>query len=1466
MFGIESNETDYGPRPRAGQKEVAVPMPSGLPADPLAHFHPVVRAWFSERFGAPSPPQALGWPLIAADRHCLITAPTGSGKTLAAFLQCLNALWLEGNPEPGGVRVLYISPLKALNADIERNLQEPLAGVLAHARAMGVALPELRTAVRTGDTDPTERARILRKPPHVLITTPESLYLMLTAQRARELLRTVKYVIVDEIHAVLGSKRGVHLALSLERLEALCPQPPVRIGLTATVRPLERAARFLGGQADDGTPRRVTVADAGLSKHLDLRVEVPLDDMAHLPDDSVWPALHQRLLELIQTHRSTLIFVNNRATAEKLAARLNDLAGAHLVRTHHGSMSRGSRKAVEEALKAGRLPALVATGTLELGIDIGAIDLVVQVESPKSVARGLQRVGRSGHLLQATSKGRILPKFRADLVEAAAVARSMLRGQLEEVQVPENCLDVLAQQLTAMAAAEPWADPDLLALVRRAYPYRNLSRPQFEGVLHMLAGRYSAAEFTDLRPRITWDRVNGQVTGRPGSGTLAMRSGGTIPDRGLYGIYLAGTETKLGEIDEEFGFETHPGEIFLFGTSTWRTERVTHDRVEVSPAPGHPYARYPFWKGEAMGRPAAVGRMVGDLCRRAAARLDDPDLPAWLQAEYALDPRAATNLRQYLWDLQEHLGTIPTDRQLVVEWFPEELGGWRVVMHSPYGAPLHAAWAMALRRKYRDWAGTEAGVVYNDEGLLLRLPPLAGAPPLEPLTQMTATEAETLVMAELASSALLGARFRMAAERALLLPRHGVRRRTPLWLQRQKAKDLLQLVEPQGDFPILLEAYRECLQEVLDLPGLQQVLHGLQSGEISLAVRATDGPSAAAAGLIWNFTATYLYEGDSPRAERATAALSLEKGLLLDLLGSGRMRALLDRRALAEVEAQLQHTAPDRQARTADELHDLLLRLGDLSPAELAVRVKADFLPELAQTGRVTAVNTGGETRWIATEDLAQYAGALAGACADRLEILRRYARTRGPFTLAWVAARYGWDPAKVRETLAQLTFRGELAEGGFTPGSDENEWCDLTILERLRRKTLGILRREIEPRTPAEYARFLVRYQGLTGSRPGGLPGLRRTLEQLQGVWLPAAAWERDVLPRRLTGYQPGWLDQLLAGGEFRWVGRGDRVAFFGGQSCPGPVPAAADLSPVATAVLAALQRRGASFLGALAPAANLTPPEALTALWELVAAGLVTNDTFTPLRERQRGGGAAAPRRGMSGRQLRAALGQAVAGGTGRWSLVEPVAAEPDPEAEGYAQAELLLQRYGVLTREAAVAEGVPWGHLYPVLKRLELSGRVRQGYFVSGLTGVQYARPEVVDQLRAVAPAAAGPIVLAAADPANPWGALLPLPEPAEGRLRLALVPGTYLVLLAGEPVLVAEGYGRRLVPLATLTPERLPAALGALHSLLESAVPGQSVRRLEVQRWADRPVTQSPVATALEQAGFERSYRGFCLYRR
>jgi len=1489
---------------------------------PLDSFHPAVRAWFEERFGRPSLPQAEGWPAIARGENVLILAPTGSGKTLAAFLKCLDILYRQGDRREPGVQVLYVSPLKALNNDIYRNLEVPLAGIEAKADELGLRIPHLTHAVRTGDTPQREREQMRRRPPDILITTPESLYLLLTS-RSRDMLRTVRYVIVDEIHALCTNKRGAHLALSLERLEALLPRPPVRIGLSATQRPLDEVARYLGG-----TGRPVTIVDAGSRRNLDLRVEVPVDDIRVLPENSLWPAIHRRVLDLVAAHRATIVFVNSRGLAERLAGQLNALAGREVARVHHGSMSREAREHVEAELKAGRLPCLVATSSLELGIDVGAVDLVIQVESPGTVSRGLQRVGRAGHALGAVSKGRFLPKYRGDLLETAGIVREMRRGEIEESRVPTGALDVLAQQIVAMAAMDEWRVDDLLALVRRAWGYRDLTERQLHGVLEMLAARYPAEELRDLRPRIVWDRQAGVIRAREGARALAVLSGGTIPDRGYYEVYLEGSSVKLGEMDEEFVYESRVGDVFLLGTGTWQIRAIEHDRVVAAPAPGR-VPRMPFWKGEGFGRPLSLGRRLGAFAGEVAARLEDPGLLPWLQAECCLDERAARNLAQYLRDQIDHAGVAPTDRRLVLERFPDELGDQRLALLSPFGARVNTAWGMVLRARIRQMLRLEAEVTTSDDVIHIRLP---GADrPLDPeaLVRIDPDEAVELLLEEVGSTPLFGAHFRMNAGRALVLPRPRPGKRRPFWLQRLKAADLLQVARRYPDFPLVLETYREVLRDVLDMDGLRQVLAELAAGEIELAVTEADSPSPMASQILLQFVAEYMYEGEAPKAERHGTLLALNRELLDELLGTGALRDLLDPRAIAAVAARLRGQAEGWRPRGPDEVEDLLRRAGDMSEEELAAagagpewlaRLEAERRAVQVRFARGARDGTGGdggpdgdgvEVRWVHADDAPLYRRQEA----DVEAVVRRYARAHGPFRPEEVARRYGLPVAAVAAAAEALAGSGALAAGEFTRGVEGREYCDREVLRQIRRQTLAVLRAEVEPVDGAAYARFLLSRHGLISPAPGGAgpgrgpaggaaPGriapdrLLRVLRRLQGIPLPVELWEQEILPRRLPGYQPLWLDQLLAAGELHWVGApGRRLAFY----LPDEVQVYADrlsapppdeLTPVQTRVLAACGAAGAAFLGTVARGAGLTPAEALEALWDLAWMGLVTNDTFQPVREalrpecavRRRGRTAPLLRGGTGrwwhtasllagsapagadapGENARAESGasgwRASAGGEAGFGRDAPAGQAGDP-VEAYAR--LLLDRYGVVTRETVAADDgpAPWGEVLQRLRRMEWRGEVRQGYYVAGLTGMQFARGSDVELLRRARDlTGTPPVLLNAADPANPYGSVLPWPEGE----RLARLPSNYLVLDGGLPVLGVEGYGRRLLPLAPLTEDGLARALAALPDLLRVRRAARPARRIEVRQWADMPIQQSPAAGPLRALGFEPAPRGMVYY--
>jgi ATP-dependent helicase Lhr and Lhr-like helicase len=1387
-------------------------------------FSPETRAWFEAAFAEPTPAQALGWPAIARGGHTLVQAPTGSGKTLAAFLYGIDKL----NPEPGqGLRLLYVSPLKALNYDIERNLRGPLAGLRS----------ELRVGVRTGDTTQNERAAMLREPPDILITTPESLFLRL-ASRARENLRSVRTLILDEVHAVAGTKRGAHLALSVERLQRLVGEPVQRIGLSATQRPMEEIGRFVSGG------REIELVDAGRAKELDLRVVVPLEDMREPEEQqSIWPSIYPEILELVKQHRSTIVFVNNRRLAERLALRLNDLAEEEIARAHHGSLAREQRVEVEELLKRGEIPCLVATSSLELGIDMGAVDLVVQVESPKSVARGLQRIGRAGHELGAVSKGRIFPKFRADLLESAVVARRILDGAIEETKIPRNPLDVLAQQIVAICADEEVSVDELHRLVRGAYPFADLSRVQLENVLDMLDGRYPSDEFAELRARVVWDRTARVVRGRQGARRLAVTNAGTIPDRGLFGVHLVDGGGRVGELDEEMVYEARAGQTFLLGASTWRIEEITRDRVLVSPAPGVPGA-VPFWKGEGVGRPYELGEAIGTASRELAA-LPDEKAAARLQADHMLDERAAQNLITFLREQEGATGAVPSDRTVVVERFRDEIGDWRLCILTPFGGRVHAPWALALGAQLRESLGLETQAIWSDDGIAIHLPDADATPPIDDVL-LDPEQVEELVTREVGETALFGARFRENAARALLIPRRRPGERTPLWQQRLKAQSLLQVARRYPAFPVVLETYRECLQDVFDLPALKRLLSGLRARQIDLVDVETASASPYAASLLFDYVANYMYEDDTPAAERRAQALSLDRDLLKELLGQEELRDLIDPGALAEVEEQLRG-----EARSPDELHDLLRRRGDLRAGEYP----DDLAERLLQERRAVRVRVAGEDRLIAAEDAGRYRDAVGAmppgglpevfleADEQPLEsLVRRFARSLGPFTTAEANERFGRD---VEPALRELERRDELVRGELRPGGTEREWCDPEILRRLRRASLAALRREVEPAEQAAFGRFLPSWHGIDRRA-----SLREALVPLQGLALPVALWESDVLPRRVPGYRPEQLDALCASGEVVWVGAGlDRVAIYFREDAPvlGPPSAAERPEREVHERLRAALGRSALFWYDLLADTGLEAEEVLPALWDLVWAGEVTNDAWTPLRAGRRY--QAQRERARPRRFSRRRAGEITAT-QGRWSLTGRLfPGRPDRRA----LAELLLERQGIVTRDGVRGEGIQGGYgaVYGELRSLETLGLCRRGYFVEGLGGAQFALGGAVERLRELRPKDGEEpeaLVLAAADPAQPYGAALPWPKRAGA--RAARVAGAHVVLLGGDAALFIERGGRSLVPLREPEDGWLRAAL----AVLVEHVRRMGLKRLAVERFDGELVGETEIMPLLLDAGF------------
>ena len=1456
----------------------------------LEIFSPAARAWFEGAFEAPTEVQEKGWRAVAAGRHTLMTAPTGSGKTLAAFFYALDRL--AGGGGEGKVRVLYVSPLKALAVDVERNLRAPLHGIRQQAARMGLEPPEIAVAIRSGDTSSRERRQIERTPPDILITTPESLFLLLTSA-ARRILTGVETVIVDEIHSVASSKRGAHLALSLERLAAITQKDPQRIGLSATQRPLEEVGRFLGGPT-----REVEIVDVGRRKTLEITVEVPVEDMADLEKSavqagadeivqrkSIWPAIHPRLLELIQRHRSTIVFVNSRRLAERLATRLNELAEADLVKAHHGSIAREQRMEIEDALKAGRLRGIVATSSLELGIDMGAVDLVIQVEAPPSVAAGMQRIGRSGHSIHEISRGTIFPKYRGDLLETAAVVEGMLAGDIEATRVLKNPIDVLAQHIVAMSALDEWTTDDLKALVRRTYSFESLGDRSFEAVLDMLAGRYPSDDFAELRPRIVWDRVNGTIRGRAGAQRLAVTNAGTIPDRGLYTVNLLEDGRRVGELDEEMVFESRPGETFVLGASTWRIADITPNQVLVVPAPGEP-GKIAFWKADALARPVEVGRRLGRVTRELAAAT--PEVATARLLEHAgFDERAAGNLLAYLRDQVAATGALPDDRTIVVERFRDEVGDWRVCILTPYGGRVHAPWALALQWRLSEKLGLEVQSLYTDDGLALRFPDADEPVALEEL-MLDPEEVRELVTAQLPGSAMFASHFRESAARALLLPRRRPGQRTPLWQQRQRSASLLQVAGRFPDFPILAETFRECLSDEFDLEGLQELLARVRAREVRVVQADTDRASPFAGSLLFDYVGAFLYEGDAPLAERRAQALTLDRELLAELLGAEELRELLDPEAIEHTELELQGLLPERFPRDADEAHDLLARLGDLAAEEAAARgVSAEWLDELARQRRAVRARVGGEWRFFVAEDAGRYRDALAVAIPPGLplsllepveqaleSLLRRYARTHVPFLARDPARRWKLPLAEVESALQRLVARGELLSGDFHPvggrgvlphsrgvpaGSRDpvgssREFCHPDVLRTIRRRSLAALRRETEPVEPVVLARFLPQWHGV-GAEARGLDRLLDVIFTLQGLALPASVIERDVLAARVRDYMPNQLDELISMGEVVWAGRGPlgtgdgRVALYLRGDAPRllTLPEEPPREPTHVRLRERLGR-GAAFFRDLYSAAGGGDEEAvLDALWDLVWAGEVTSDVFSPLRTL----GPAHRRQGPGRRPRLPRLTHPR--GAGRWSLVADLLGEPVSATERlHSEAGVLLQRHGVLTREAVTGEGWAGGFaaLYPVLRAMEEAGKIRRGYFVQGLGGSQFALPGAVDRLRGAREPEGRILALAATDPANPYGTLLSWP-PTPG--RPARAAGAYVVVEDGELKLYLERGGRSLLTFGQVDVGHVVALVGALKKI-----------KVELQRVDGIDVHGSALAPLLREAGFGSSPRGMVFW--
>lgn len=1596
-------------------------------ADPLARFAPATRAWFDAAFACPTAVQAAAWAVIGAGENALVIAPTGSGKTLAAFLHAIDRLFREREAEtaaeatPGSTtpearaatRILYISPVKALGADVQRNLRIPLHGVGVERERRGDAPVEITVGMRTGDTPAAERAGLLRRPPDILITTPESLYLMLTS-KARETLRGIQAVIVDEVHAVADTKRGAHLALSLERLDALLATPAQRIGLSATVRPVDRVAQFLGGA------QLVTVVNPPSSRRLDLKIVVPVKDMGDLAASggqagdeersarggSIWPHVEASIFDKILAQRATIVFANSRGLAEKLTARLNELYAERfaqdaplmpnaeppvhyasasgstekrstgvpplLARSHHGSVSKEQRREIEDALKSGDLRCVVATSSLELGIDMGLVDLVIQVAAPPSVASGLQRVGRAGHQVGGASSGLVYPRTRRDLVDATVTVESMRAGRIEAIDPPRNPLDVLAQQTVAAVAVSPVAVEDWYAAVRRAAPFQTLPRGAFDATLDMLAGRYPSNDFAAFRPRLVWNRETGVLTPRPGALQLAVTSGGTIPDRGMFAVVLPEGEERagsrrVGELDEEMVYESRVNDIITLGTTSWRIEQITNDQVIVTPVPGRS-ARLPFWHGDGVRRPAELGEAIGaflaalDAGMREETGDDDTVPPPETRLRAAgLDTNAVANMRALVDAQRAATGVLPTDRTLVVERCRDEAGDWRVILHSPYGRRVHDPWALAIAARVRRRFGVDPSVVASDDGIVARLPDTAGQVPGAELFLFDPDRLRNIVTEAVGGSALFAARFRECAARALLLPRRAPGHRSPLWQQRLRAGQLLEIVRDHPDFPILIETARECLRDVYDLAALDSLARRLADGAIRIVEVTTEIPSPFAADLLFGYVAEFMYATDAPIAERRASVLSLDSGLLAELLGEVDLGTLLDPLVVDQVESELQRLAPAYRAKGKEGVADLVRELGPLSAEEVVGRLTDGnaeaCLATLATERRLIRVAIAGRACWTAVEDAARVRDALgvtlpAGLpdiflqpAADPLgDLVARYARTHGPFTTNAVAVRFGLGVTVADAALERLRAQGKLLKGNFgverrleaqveSASADPSmrnapmpnplaghEWIADDVFRRLRLRSLKAAREATRPATRETYVRLLLERHGLVALSVGqaalhprhteggaltGIDGVARVIEQLAGVPLPASVWENQILRARVHNYTPAMLDELISIGTVLWCGHGKlggedglislHPREFAAETLPPTAGAddAAALSPLQRAILDVLADGGAYFarqLATLAPArlaegsvgtrddGPLVPASDLdTALWDLAWAGYITSDSWSPLRART---GARAPhrpihlsrrRRGLRGlssfaqpRTTSASTSGARGDPTlaGRWSLLPRESASDT--ARTLALVEGLLDRYGIVTRGAAVAEDVPGGFpaLQPLFRSMEDAGQIVRGRFVEGLGAAQFAERATVDRLRELADMRSAdpvPVALSAGDPANPFGMILPWP-PHRSAIRPTRRGGAFVVIADERLVFYLTQGGRNLLTYIDADDPALAPLLSTGLAALAAALKREKHLMFTLEMVDDRPVRTTKLDAALRACGFSMVPKG------